>query len=35
MSIPQPLRTEIMKIFFDESGDKSNRPALMGGVIDS
>ncbi|RBO99985.1 DUF3800 domain-containing protein [Rossellomorea aquimaris] len=31
--LQKPLRTEEMNIFFDESGDDSNRPATMGGLL--
>ncbi|QCJ45524.1 DUF3800 domain-containing protein (plasmid) [Bacillus sp. S3] len=33
MSLSPPLKTELMNIFFDESGQDSDRPSTMGGLL--
>lgn len=33
MSLPPPLQTQIMNIFFDESGQGSDKPSTMGGLL--
>ncbi|MEG6533703.1 DUF3800 domain-containing protein [Caldibacillus thermoamylovorans] len=33
MSLSSPLKTETMQIFFDESGQDSDRPSTMGGLL--
>lgn len=33
MSLSPPLKTELMNIFFDESGQDSDKPSTMGGLL--
>ena len=33
MSLSEPLNTELMNIFFDESGQDSDKPSTMGGLL--
>ncbi|WHZ01188.1 hypothetical protein QNH48_19545 [Neobacillus sp. YX16] len=33
MSLSPPLKTELMNIYFDESGQDSDRPSTMGGLL--